>query len=144
MERPPALDVPTIQFDGVWVDLVTGEVQLFEQTSPAVLAGAWQAPSGSRAILLANITDQAQTFQLIPPQPDGGAPFVVSLVVNGARTVLAEGAAAPPTVSVSLDPLAVAMLEVTPRPWRSAGGGRGPAGRDSRMDVERPTSNFER
>jgi hypothetical protein len=110
--RPPVLDVPYLVFKWADIDPSTGALVLRDQTALAVVAGAFEAPSGARAVLLGNIT--AQTVDVDVPLDPGGLPppFVVSQVLDGVTSLRLQGASLPATVRLTLPGYAVAQLAI--------------------------------
>lgn len=108
--RPPALAVPRVSFQWADLDPVSGALVLRDESAPAVVAGAFEAPSGARAVLLANITAQARDVD-VPLDPGGlPPPYVVSEVVDGVTSLRHQGATVPPTVRVTLPAFGVAQV----------------------------------
>ena len=112
MLRPPALQVPQVRFDWLDLDLTTGQGQWRQMSSPAVLAGAWQAPSGHIGYALANITDRAQTFDLPLRAEQVPGPYLVYAVQDGQYAILHEGDTLPAKVRLTLEPRGIALVAV--------------------------------
>jgi hypothetical protein len=110
--RPPAIAVPRVAFQWADIDPATGALVLRDETAPAVVAGAFEAPSGARAVLLGNIT--AQTVDVDVPLDPGELPppFVVSQVLDGVTSLRLQGASLPATVRLTLPGYAVAQLAI--------------------------------
>ncbi len=126
MLRPPELAVPDVAFQWASVDLASGEVDLLWQSSPAVLASAWEGDDGARVWLLANITSEQRSVELPIDAESLAVPQILSLYVDDTTTVLASGIPLPPTVTIDLPPLGLAVLRAEPRRWRRAGGAHAP------------------
>jgi hypothetical protein len=114
MLRPPELDVPSVTFQWLDTDLVTGALLIRDQSAPAVLASAWEATDGSVAHLLANITAEARGVSLPLATRQFQGPAQVTLLQNDVSTLLYQGASPPETVVVALAPRSLAVVAVTP------------------------------
>lgn len=71
--RPPHIDVPEGVVDMSRLSIYAGQqdaLKEFQQAHPLAIAGAWQAPDGDLAVVLASIADEALAFPLRIAHPE--------------------------------------------------------------------------
>ena len=120
MLRPPSLDVPHVTVDWLDVDLTSGETQMRQTSSPAVLAGAWRAPSGHVGFSLANITNQQQAFDLPVSAAGLAGPYLVYAVRDGGYEIMVEGDTLPSAIEIALAPWGTGLVAIVPATSREA------------------------
>ena len=117
LARPPAVagDGATLTADWKW-----GGKRIV--TTPAVLAGAWQAPGGAVALVFVNVDEKPHALDL---HFDGARYGLAGNLLVRERTGLEARDALPPEAKpapltwdrrIALDPLAALTLEVVPAP----------------------------
>jgi hypothetical protein len=115
--RPPALGAPEVDVTISRVSIYAsrgGGVTEYQKRAPAAIAGAWRAPNGKVAIVVASIVEEPLSLS---PQIDPAAYGFT----NGGRVYRADGATRqlvgefskrPAPISVDLAPLGAAVLEL--------------------------------
>lgn len=101
MLHPPEIDVPTIAVE-YWRWWGKPPASATFQ-SPAVLAEAWRAPSGSTAFIFVNLSHQRQLFDVRLPKPG----LAITLFRNGVREGLKVKGT---TFRMKTEPLEIAMV----------------------------------
>jgi hypothetical protein len=144
MLRPPEISVPRVTFDWMDVDLTAGGTQTRQMTSPAVLANAWQSPSGHVGYLLANISGESQQFDLSLKAEEVSGPYLVYVVRDGVYEVLFEGDAVPSAVEVTLPPQGLALVAVVPAGSEEADAARSYSSATAEPRSEPPPSSPSR
>jgi len=75
--RPPAIDVPEMKIPMSRLSIYAGQrdaVKEFTGKAPRILASAWQAPDGSVAAALVNVSEEAAAFDLSLGSPEYPVP----------------------------------------------------------------------
>jgi hypothetical protein len=115
--RPPPLDVPEIGVEFSRISIYAAQLEgitRFEHRHPAVLAGAWRAPTGNVGVALAGIVEEPLSINVaIDPaayQLQGGG--TVYLIDDSGRRRIGEFNDQTVTIPVDLPPLGVFVLEL--------------------------------
>ncbi len=118
--RPPATGTGDVQIPISRLSIYAGQqdaVQEYSKAVPAVLSGAWQAPDGDVAVVLANVTDEPMPVRVHLQRPDyplASAGFIRRIQEHGSIIAgrIVDGRA---RLDVTLDPADVRVYEFAAR-----------------------------